>query len=161
MPTDLAIAFTTLFSVIFFCSFTFFSPFLSPRRISFCGKGKGRSYGWGGGTSIVRSGIFSEWNNKKCCLVTAVMYYYVHNFFNMDFSSSPPYLSLFICLSVANLHCLINEGDTDDVWWCGLIFPHRNLQRVSATRCLSIHWTFSLVAKPSLTPLLFSTRNGQ
>jgi hypothetical protein len=63
----------------------------------------------------VRSGIFLEWNNKKCCLVTAVMYYYVHDFFNMNFSSSPFYLSLLICLSVANLHCLISEGDMDDV----------------------------------------------
>jgi hypothetical protein len=41
MPTDLAIAFTTLFSVIFFVPLFFVFPF--PCRISFCGKGKGKS----------------------------------------------------------------------------------------------------------------------
>jgi hypothetical protein len=134
--------------------YSYFS-FLSPRRISFCGKGKGsRHFGWGGGASSVRGRTFLEWKNKKCCLVTAVMYYYVHDFFNTHFSSSPSYLSLFICLSVPNLHCLINEGDMDDLWWWNLIFLHRNLRRVNATWCLGNNWT----ATWNHSPLLQNSR---
>jgi hypothetical protein len=36
-------------------------------------------------------------------------------FSNMHISSSPSYLSLFICFSVPDSHCLINEGDMDDL----------------------------------------------
>jgi hypothetical protein len=135
----------------------FFSPHSFPIvELVSAAKVKVEDTGWGvGGGSSARGRVFLEWNNKKCCLVTAVMYYYVHDFFNMHFSSSPSYLSLFICSSVANFHCLIGEGDMDDLWWLDLIFLHGNLRRVNATRCLSIYWTatwksFSFVAKPIL-----------
>lgn len=102
MPTDLAIAFTTLFSVIFFCSFFYSFPL-----VELVCAAKVKEEVWERMENGVRGRTFFERKNKKCCLVTSVMYYYVHDCLNMNFSSpfnSYLYVSLtYIVLSVKTI----------------------------------------------------------